>query len=81
MAALLLTVTAGWWAATGLNPGFTETSRPVEIVDPATGLTTVDYRATFVPGVDFLGVSAAAAALLTGASFLFRNPPPPPPPR
>lgn len=67
--------TAGWWAVTGLNPGFTKTSVPVEVVDEVTGIETVDYQPAFVPGVDLLGVAAAATALLTGGSFLFRKRP------
>jgi hypothetical protein len=72
-AVLLMTLSTGWWAVTGLNPGFTATTRPVEIVDPASGQGTVDYQPAFVPGVDFLGLSAAGAVLLAGASFLCRK--------
>jgi hypothetical protein len=75
LAALLLTLlAAAWWGARGFNRGFTKTSVPVPVVDEITGIEGVEYEQRFVPGIDFLGVSAAGASLLAGASFLFRKP-------
>lgn len=67
-------VAATWWAYGGFNRGFTRTSVPVPVVDEVTGIEGVEYEQRFVPGIDFLGVSAAGASLLAGASFLFRKP-------
>ncbi|MCB1127454.1 MAG: hypothetical protein KDM81_13245 [Verrucomicrobiae bacterium] len=62
-----------WWGARGFNRGFTKTSVPVPVIDEITGIESVDYQPRFVPGIDFLGVSAAAASLLAGSSLLFRK--------
>lgn len=73
-ALLLLLAATSWWGATGFNRGFTKTSVPVPVVDEITGIESVDYEQRFVPGIDFLGVSAAGAFLLAGASCLCRKP-------
>lgn len=72
-AVLLALAAIGWWSGAGFNRGFTKTSVAVPLLDEVTGIEGVDYEPRFVPGLDFLGVSAAGASLLAGASFLFRK--------
>ena len=64
---------AGFWVANGANRGWTKNSVPKKTVDEVTGIEGVTYEKKFVPGVDFLGASAAAAVIVFGVSFLFRN--------
>ena len=68
-AALLLIGSIVIWAAAGASRGWTETSVPMKIVDPVTGLEGVQWQKKFVPGVDFLGAALLGAVLLTAVSF------------
>ena len=74
LAVLVLVAAWGTWLATGANRGWTKTSVPVKTLDPVTGIDGISYEKKFLPGVDFLGASAAAAGLLAGASLCFRRP-------
>ena len=72
--ALILVVAAALaWLVLGAHGGWTQASVPVKTVDEVTGIEGIEYRARFVPGLDFLGGAFAGAGLLAGASFLFRN--------
>jgi hypothetical protein len=72
----ILLIALGWWAACGANRGWTRTSVPMKKLDAVTGLEGIEYQKRFVPGVDFLAVTAAAALALAGLSLLFRGPAP-----
>lgn len=61
------------WLATGASGGWTKTSVPVKTLEAVTGLEGIEYRRSFVPGVDFLGAALLGAGGLAGASLLFRN--------
>lgn len=73
IALVLLLAAVGFWAAAGANLGWTKTSVPKKIVDEVTGIEGVRWEKRFVPGVDFLGLSAFGAGVVGGASFLFRS--------
>jgi hypothetical protein len=59
------------WAAAGRNTGWTKTTEDVHTLDEVTGLTGVEHRKRFLPGVDFLGGAFAVAGILAGVSFIF----------
>ena len=63
----------GFWWAEGAHRGWTKTSVPVRALDEVTGLEAINYRAQFVPGVDFLVAVWITAGLVAGASLLFRR--------
>jgi hypothetical protein len=46
----------------------------VQIEDPVTGLTGIEYRKQFVPGIDFLLLTEFAAFSLAAGTFLIRKP-------
>ena len=76
LVALILVVgSLAFWAATGMNRGWTKTSVPRKTLDEVTGIEGITYEKHFVPGVDFLGVSVFGAVVLTGLSFLYRTKP------
>jgi hypothetical protein len=72
---LVVLATVTYWAATGLNLGWSKTSVPITVLDEITGIEGVTYADKFVPGVDFLGVGLALAAVLTAVSFLSKTKP------
>ena len=72
--ALVLVVAAlGVWLATGMNRGWTKTTKPNGTVDEVTGLVDQTPVKAFQPGVDFLGAAIVGAVILTGLSFFLRN--------
>ncbi len=74
VAGFLIVAALALWLAAGANRGWTKTSIPVKRTDEVTGITVEDYRARFVPGVDFLAAALLGSTLLAGASFLLRKP-------
>jgi hypothetical protein len=73
---LALTLVIGsivFWAATGMNRGWTKNQVQIETPDEVTGLKKIDWQDKFVPGVDFLGKTFLGATILTGVSLLFRT--------
>ena len=74
LALAILLVTAGTWAGTGGNRGWTKTSVAVKTLDDVTGIEGITYQKKFLPGVDFLGAGAGLAILLAGTSLFFRKP-------
>jgi hypothetical protein len=73
IAVTVLLAALALWAACGADCGWTKTNIARELPDPVTGLTGTRYEKGFVPGVDFLAVTALAAGVMAGASLLFRN--------
>jgi hypothetical protein len=73
--ALLIAIGAlVFWAATGANRGWTKTQVQVKTGhDEFLQEDIMEWKKTFIPGVDFLGAAFAAAGIATGASFLFRT--------
>ena len=63
----------GYWAASGMNRGWTKTSVPIKTLDVVTGIEGITYQKKFVPGVDFLAVAIGSGILCFGVSFLFRT--------
>ena len=74
LALVTLLATAGTWAGTGANRGWTKTSVAMKTLDDVTGIEGITYKPKFLPGVDFLGAGAGLAILLAGASLFFRKP-------
>jgi hypothetical protein len=78
LAALVLWLALlGWWAAAGMNPGWTKTSVSTMETDPVTGIEYPVWKKQFVPGVDLLAAGTGCAAALVALSFvplLNRNP-------
>lgn len=71
MAALaLLFGLFAWWAAAGMNPGWTKTSVSSMETDPVTGIEYPVWKKQFVPGVDLLATGTGCAGALIGLSFL-----------
>ena len=69
--ALILWITLlVWWAAAGMNLGWTKTSVSTMETDPVTGIKYPVWKKQFVPGVDLLGAGTICAAGLIGISFL-----------
>lgn len=62
------------WLATGANRGWTKTSVPSKTLDPVTGIEGVNYKARFVPGVDFLAAALLGSGVLGGVSLLYKRP-------
>ncbi|MGB7748044.1 MAG: hypothetical protein WBN75_12230 [Verrucomicrobiia bacterium] len=78
IAMILLGGSIIFWAATGLNRGWTKTRVPIKTVDAVTGLEGIQWREKFVPGVDFLAAAALGAGVLAGISlFVPRKSKPP----
>jgi hypothetical protein len=73
IAAVLLLGAVVFWAATGANRGVTQNQVEIKIVDPVTGLDTIQWKDQFLPGVDFLVAAGLAALVLVSVSFFFRN--------
>jgi len=73
LAVIVLLAAAGFWLAMGANTGWIRNNVEKRTLDEITGIEGISYEKKFVPGVDFLAVSAVAAAILAGASFFFRN--------
>ena len=73
LAVVLIVAAITFWAAKGMNKGWTKDRVPVTTVDEVTGIEGITYDERFVPGVDFLGAAGLGAVALFGASFLFRN--------
>ncbi len=61
---LLLLAFVGVWAVKGAHWGYTRDSEFVETPDPVTGLTKLDARDVWIPGVDFLAIGVGASILL-----------------
>jgi hypothetical protein len=59
-----------WWAAAGMNPGWTKTSVSTMETDRVTGIDYPVWKKQFVPGIDLLAVGTGCAAVLIGISFL-----------
>lgn len=71
LAALVLWLALiGWWAAAGMNPGWTKTSVSTMETDPVTGIEYPVWKKQFVPGVDLLAAGTGCAAALVALSFL-----------
>jgi len=60
----------GWWAAAGMNPGWTKTSVSTMETDPITGIEYPVWKKQFVPGVDLVAAGTGCAAFLVALSFL-----------
>jgi len=73
IALAVLVVAAGVWLFTGANRSWTRNNEEIKTVDPVTGLDRIEWKGTFVPGVDFLGAAAGMAMILAGGSFIFRD--------
>lgn len=75
-ALVLFLALLGWWAAAGMNPGWTKTSVATMETDPVTGIEYPVWKKQFVPGVDFLGAGLAGSVLVFSTGFLpvFRKP-------
>ncbi len=59
-----------WWAAAGMNHGWTKTSVSTMETDPITGINYPVWKKQFVPGIDLLAVGTGCTAVLIGISFL-----------
>jgi len=71
---LFLLGTVGWWVANGAHRGWTQTSIPVEKVDPITEIEFTEYTKGLRPGVDVLfGGCAIGAGLLVSGWCLGRR--------
>jgi len=73
IAAGVLLVTIGVWAATGAHVGWTKTSAITMHHDDVTGIDYPVTRPTFVAGVEVIAVGVAAATTLAGASLVTRR--------
>ena len=69
-ALVLLLALLGWWAAAGMNPGWTKTSVATMETDSVTGIEYPVWKKQFVPGVDLLAAGTGCAAALVALSFL-----------
>jgi len=63
-----------YWAAKGMNTGWTKNRVEVTTPDEVTGLEKREWRETFVPGLDFLGGGLLVAGAMAGASRFIRKP-------
>ncbi len=63
----------GLWAVTGFGI-LTKTKVPVETVDPLFGTRRIEWRNTFVFGLDYAGPVAAAGAVAGGALLFALRP-------
>lgn len=75
IAAVIILAAIAFWLATGANRGWTKNQVPIKITDPVTGIEGVQWKKTFVPGVDFLVAAALISCVSFGASFAFRSKP------
>jgi hypothetical protein len=73
LAAVILLVAVGVWAACGAHRGWTQTNIKHETPDPVTGLVGITYDKGFVPGVDFLAGFVAVAGVLAAASIFVKK--------
>jgi hypothetical protein len=71
-ALVLLLATAGVWAGLGGTLGWTRTQIPVEKIDPVTDIKYVEWKAGFVPGVEFLVLGAGGAIVIFAATLFVR---------
>ncbi len=63
-----------WWWAAGARVGWWQTRVGVERIDEFTGLSVLEWREGFVPGIEtLLGGVLLGAGLAVGATFLFRK--------
>jgi hypothetical protein len=60
----------GWWAAAGMNTGWTKTSVSTMETDPITGIEYPVWKKQFVPGVDLVAAGTGCAVALVTLSFL-----------
>lgn len=74
-AALVLIGAIGYWVAKGANLGWNKDQVPVKQTDEVTGLEFVTYEQRFVPGFEFMGLSAGLAAGLFAVSFFVQHQP------
>lgn len=73
-AAVLAVATVGLWFAKGANPGWTKNQEQVKTIDPITEIEQVEWRKTFIPGLEVLGGGLVASGALAGISlFLSRK--------
>jgi hypothetical protein len=71
LAAVLAVAVVSLWFAKGANTGWTKNRVQVKAIDPITEIEQIEWRQTFVPGVDVLGAGlAVAGTLLVGALFI-----------
>jgi len=67
----LALATISLWVAKGANTGWTKNREQVKTIDPITEIEQIEWRKTFIPGVDILGGGlAVAVTLLVGALFI-----------
>jgi len=67
----LALATISLWVAKGANTGWTKNQEQVKTIDPITEIEQIEWRKTFIPGVDILGGGlAVAVTLLVGALFI-----------
>lgn len=65
-----------WWAGAGARFGWWQTRVAVEHTDEFTGLSVIEWREGFVPGIETLvGGVLLGVSLAAGATFLFRKSP------
>lgn len=69
-AAVLCATIVLWWAAAGMNPGWTKTSVATMETDPITGIDYPVWKKHFVPGIDLLATGIGCAAAIVAISFL-----------
>lgn len=70
-ATVLAVVVVSLWFAKGANTGWTKNQEQVKTIDPITEIEQIEWRPTFIPGLDVLGGGlAVAATLLVGALFI-----------
>lgn len=65
-----------WWWGAGARFGWWQTRIAVEHVDEFTGLSVIEWREGFAPGIETLAAGLLLGAVLAGgATFLFRRSP------
>lgn len=69
----ILLSTALFWYTQGAHTGWSQNYTTRMEVDPVTEIEYPVKTGNFVPGVDFLGLSALVAVIVFGSSFLFRR--------
>jgi len=74
LAALTVGLVGGvFWVFGGPHLGWTRTSVPETKQDPVTEIEYVEWRKTFVPGLDFLGGTLGLAGVLFAASWFVKT--------
>lgn len=73
LAAVLAVAVVSLWFAKGANRGWTKNQVQVKTIDPITEIEQIEWRQTFIPGVDVLGGGLAAAGTLLVGSLFFRK--------